>query len=147
MKRLSYNRIAVCVALLLCLTLLAACGREVSSAVWEDATYTEDTALGQGSKTVDVYVTAADRSVKLTVKTDADTLGAALLDLGLIEGEAGQFGIYIKKVNGITADYDIDASWWGLNKVLSDGTRETMPVGVDGVNIAGGEAYELVYSK
>lgn len=149
MKRISQNKIIVSFALLLCMTLLlSACGsREVLPQVWEDATYTEDTTLGEGSKMVDVYVTAADKSVKLTVKTDEEKLGAALLALGVIEGDMGEFGIYIKVVNGMTADYSVDASWWGFNKVLPDGTRETMMTGVDGVTIADGEAYELIYSK
>lgn len=149
MKRISQNRIIVSFALLLCMTLLlSACGsREVLPEVWEDATYTEDTTMGEGSKMVDVYVTAADKSVKLTVKTDEEKLGAALLALGIIEGDMGEFGIYIKVVNGMTADYGVDASWWGFNKVLPDGTRETMMTGVDGVTISDGEAYELIYSK
>lgn len=149
MKRISQNKIIVSFALLLCMTLLlSACGsREVLPEVWEDATYTEDTTMGEGSKMVDVYVTAADKSVKLTVKTDEEKLGAALLELGIIEGDMGEFGIYIKVVNGMTADYGVDASWWGFNKVLPDGTRETMMTGVDGVTISDGEAYELIYSK
>ena len=149
MKRISQNKIIVSFALLLCMTLLlSACGsREVLPEVWEDATYTEDTTLGEGSKMVDVYVTAADKSIKLTVKTDEENLGAALLALGIVDGDMGDFGLYVKVVNGMTADYDVDASWWGFNKVLPDGTRETMMTGVDGVTIADGEAYELIYSK
>ena len=150
MKRISSNRIIVIsVALLLCLTvLLSACGnKEVLPEVWEDATYKEDTTLGEGSKTVDVYVTAGEKSVKLTIKTDEKTLGAALKALSIIEGDESEFGIYIKKTNGIVADYDIDASWWGFNKVLEDGTREIMLTGVDNIDIVGGEVYELIYSK
>lgn len=149
MKRISQNKIIVSFALLLCMILLlSACGsREVLPEVWEDATYTEDTTMGEGSRKVDVYITAADKSVKLTVKTDEEKLGAALLALGIIDGDMGEFGIYIKVVNGMTADYGVDASWWGFNKVLPDGTRETMMTGVDGVTISDGEAYELIYSK
>ena len=149
MKRILQNKIIVSFALLLCMTLLlSACGsREVLPQVWEDATYTEDTTLGEGAKTVDVYVTAADKSIKLTVKTDEETLGAALLALGVVAGDQSEFGLYVKVVNGMTADYSVDASWWGFNKVLPDGTRETMMTGVDGVTIADGEAYELIYSK
>ena len=149
MKRISQNKIIVSFALLLCMTLLlSACGsREVLPQVWEDATYTEDTTLGEGSKMVDVYVTAADKSVKLTIKTDEENLGAALLALGIVDGDMGDFGLYVKVVNGMTADYDVDASWWGFNRVLPDGTRETMMTGVDGVTISDGEAYELIYSK
>lgn len=150
MKRISSNKIiVVSVSLLLLVTmLLSACGKkEVLPEIWENATYTEDTTLGEGTKVVDVYVTAGEKSVKLTIKTDAKTLGDALKALSIIEGDDSEFGIYIKKTNGIVADYDIDASWWGLNKVLEDGTREIMMTGVDGVDIVGGEVFELIYSK
>ena len=150
MKRISSNKIiVVSVSLLLLVTmLLSACGKkEVLPEIWENATYTEDTTLGEGTKVVDVYVTAGEKSVKLTIKTDEKTLGDALKALNIIEGDDSEFGIYIKKTNGIVADYDIDASWWGFNKVLEDGTREIMLSGVDGVDIVGGEVFELIYSK
>ena len=150
MKRISSNRIIVIsVALLLCLTmLLSACGKkEVLPEIWENATYKEDTTLGEGTKVVDVYVTAGEKSVKLTIKTDEKTLGDALKALNIIEGDDSEFGIYIKKTNGILADYNVDASWWGFNKVLEDGTREIMLSGVDSVDIVGGEVFELIYSK
>ena len=150
MKKITQNKvIIVSIALLLFMTtLLSACGpREVLPQVWDNATYTQDTTLGDGTKTVYVYVTAADKSIKLTVKTDAEKLSDALLALGLVDGEQGDYGLYVKTVNGMLADYDIDASWWGFNKVLSDGTREMMMVGIDGATIADGEAYELIYSK
>ena len=149
MKRISSKVFVISVSLLLFVTmLLSACGKkEVLPEVWENATYKEDVTLGEGAKTVDVYVTAGEKSVKLTIKTDEKTLGAALKALSIIEGDESEFGIYIKKTNGIVADYDIDASWWGFNKVLEDGTRETMLTGVDSVDIVDGETYELIYSK
>ena len=150
MKKITQKKIiVVSFALLLCMTvLLSACGpREVLPQVWDNATYTQDTTLGEGAKTVDVYVSAAEKTIKITVKTDDEMLGDALLALGLVDGEQGDYGLYVKVVNGMTADYDIDASWWGFNKVLPDGTREMMMVGIDGAAIADGEAYELIYSK
>ncbi|MBQ9079681.1 MAG: hypothetical protein IJY27_01265 [Clostridia bacterium] len=149
MKTISQNKIiVVSMALLLCVTmLLSACGKKQLPELWNNATYTDDTVLGEGTKTVDVYVTAAEKSVKLTIKTDAETLGEALKALSLIDGDESEFGMYVKVVNGMTADYDVDASWWGFNKVLADGTREMMMSGVDSANIADGEAYELIYSK
>lgn len=110
--------------------------------VWADAVYREDTELGEGSKTVYITVQANEKSVIFTVHTDEETLGAALLELNLVEGETSQYGLYIKKVNGMTADYDIDQTYWGFFK---DG--EYMMVGVDSAEIADGDRYELVYSK
>jgi hypothetical protein len=110
--------------------------------LWKDATYLEDTEFGEGAKTVTVKVIAEDKSVTFTVKTDAKTLGEALLAHGLIAGDQGDFGLYVKVVNGITADYDIDQSYWGFSK-----NGEYMMTGVDGTAIADGEVYELTYTK
>ena len=77
------------------------------------------------------------------VSTDSSkNLGQALMDAGLIEGEEGAYGLYVKVVDGITADYDVDQSWWGLYK---DG--EMLITGVDSTPIADGDHFELVYSK
>ena len=134
--------IASVLLLALCLT-LAACGAYTDSDVlWEDAHYTEDTTLGEGAKTVVVTVTAGEKSVVFTIKTDEAILGDALMAHGLVEGEAGQFGLYVKKVNGITADYDVDQSYWGFYK-----GGDYMMTGVDMTEFADGECYELVYTK
>lgn len=113
-----------------------------TDALWEDAAYTADTTLGDGAKTVEVEVKAGEHRVTFTVKTDAETLGEALLALGLIDGDAGPFGLYIKKVNGITADFDVDQSYWAFYK-----NGEMMMTGADGTVIADGEHYEFEYAK
>ncbi len=110
--------------------------------LWANATWRSDKSFGEGAKTVLVEVKAGDQSITFTVKTDAEKLGDALIAHGIIEGEDGQFGLYIKKVNGILADYDIDRSYWGFYK-----NGEYMMTGVDGTSIADGEHYELVYTK
>ena len=110
--------------------------------LWKDATYLEDAEFGEGAKTVKVKVIAEDKSVTFTVKTDAATLGEALLAHNLIAGDQGDFGLYVKVVNGITADYDVDQSYWGFSK-----NGEYMMTGVDGTAIADGEVYELTYTK
>lgn len=48
------------------------------------------------------------------LSTDKSTVGDALLEEGLIEGEPGAYGLYVKKVNGIVADYDIDRTYWAF---------------------------------
>lgn len=110
--------------------------------LWANATYLEDTTFGEGAKTVTVKVIVEDKSVTFTLKTDAETLGEALLAHNLIAGEKGDFGLYVKVVNGITADYDVDQSYWGFSK-----NGEYMMTGVDGTAIADGEVYELTYTK
>ena len=110
--------------------------------LWEDATYVEDTEFGNGETTVNVEVKAGEHSVSFTINTDKTTLGEALLEHSLIEGEDSQYGLYVKKVNGILADYDINGSYWGFYK-----NGEYMMSGVDSTEIADGEHYELVYEK
>lgn len=121
---------------------LLGCSRPAAEGLWDNATYTEDAVIGEGAITVRVSVTAEDKTVLLTVKTDKTVLGDALMEYGLIAGEEGAYGLYIKTVNGILADYDIDGYYWGFYQ-----NGEYMLTGVDTTPIADGEAYELVRTK
>lgn len=136
-KRILSLLLILCLALTLC-----ACGKEKTPDLWADALYTEDTELGQGAKTVTVQVTADEKTVTLTINTDCATLGEALMEHGLVEGQMGEFGLYIKKVNGITADYDVDQTYWGFYR-----GGEYMMSGVDTTEILSGECYELIRTK
>jgi hypothetical protein len=134
------NSILLLLALVIC---LSSCATPVDlGELWEDATYVEDTEFGNGETTVNVEVKAGEHSVSFTINTDKTTLGEALLEHSLIEGEDSQYGLYVKKVNGILADYDINGSYWGFYK-----NGEYMMSGVDSTEIADGEHYELVYTK
>lgn len=114
----------------------------VASDLWVDAVYKENTELGSGSKIVEVEVKADSKSVIFTIKTDKDTLKDALLEHDLIAGEESEFGLYVKTVNGITADYDTDGAFWSLSK-----NGEALNTGVDGAQISNNERYELTYTK
>ena len=46
------------------------------------------------------------------VNTDKETVGDALLEQNLIEGDDSEYGLYVKTVNGITVDYDTDHTYW-----------------------------------
>lgn len=115
---------------------------EENIGLWESATYLEDTEVGQGSKEMVVEVKAGEKSVKITVHTDETTVGAALLANNLIAGDAGQYGLYIKEVNGITADYDVNQTYWAF---YIDG--EYAVSGVDSTDITEGAVYQLEYTK
>ncbi len=110
--------------------------------IWQDATYVQDTELGKGSKTFTFKVEVEENSVTFTIHTDAETVGKALLDLGLIEGENGQWGLYVKKVNGMLADYDVDQTHWAFYI-----NGEYGMTGVDYTSISEGEEYSFVRSK
>ena len=58
-----------------------------------------------------------DKSGNITVfevHTDKTTVGAALLELGIIEGDKDTYGLYVKTVNDITLDYDKDKKYWAF---------------------------------
>ena len=129
------------VLLLICMV-FTACNTVSAEGLWENATYRRDMEFGKGAKTVEVEVKVGEESVTFTLHTDKETLGEALLEHDLIDGEEGAYGLYVKFVNGIEADYDKDGSYWGFYK-----SGEMMLVGVDGAVIADGEHYELVREK
>lgn len=110
--------------------------------VWKDATVTEDATYGEGAVTIQVEVKAEDKSVTLTIKTDKETLGDALTEHNLIDGDKSEYGLYVKQVIGMTADYDVDQSYWSFSK-----NGEMMMTGVDGENISDGAHYEITYTK
>ena len=112
------------------------------SGLWEQATYVEDTELGTGSKTVTVICCAEDRSVTFTIHTNKETVGEALLEHQLISGEPGAYGLYVKVVNGITADYDVNQCYWAFYE-----NDDYAMSGVDLTNIEEGTIYKLIYTK
>ena len=120
---------------------LVSCNKGESD-VWESAAYTEDKTFGEGAKTVIVEVKAQEKSVTFTVKTDKDTVGAALMEHGLIDGEEGPYGLYVKAVNGMKADYDTDQRYWAFYV-----NGEISMTGVDTTEITEGVTYQMIYSK
>ena len=117
-------------------------GTVEDSGAWENATYLNDKEFGNGKTTVQVEVKAEGQSVTFTIHTDKNILGDALTEHELIAGEEGQYGLYIKLVNGIEADYDKDQTYWAFYK-----NGEYMMSGVDTTEISDGEHYELVKEK
>ena len=108
-----------------------------------DTSANDVTTVGQGQKQFDFSVFDLDgNETKFIVKTDAETVGKALIDAGLIEGEDGPYGLYVKKVNGVLADYDKDQTYWAF---YVDG--EYGMNGVDKTDIEDGKVYSFRVSK
>lgn len=141
MKKSIVVTLCIIIALLLCVYFIPQ--KDMSSnELWENAKYTEDATLGQGEKTLHILVSAGDKEITLTVKTDKKTVGEALKEHNLIDGENGEFGLYVKYVNGIRADYDKDKCYWSLNK---DG--KPTQAGVDFTEFKDGDVFELKVEK
>ena len=77
-----------------------------------------------------------------SITTDKSTVGAALLEEGLIVGEDGQYGLYVTEVNGIVADYNVDGTYWAF---YVDGAYASS--GVDTTDIVDGSTYSFKVEK
>ena len=109
---------------------------------WADAKHLCDTTLGNGKTTFYFEVKADEQSITFTINTNKTTVGDALLELGLIEGKSGQYGLYVKKVNGMLADYDVDQTYWALY-INGDYAMS----GVDTTNVEAGSTYTMERAK
>jgi len=76
------------------------------------------------------------------IHTDAEVVGDALLALDLISGDVGEYGLYVKSVNGITADYDVDQTYWAFYV-----NGEYATAGVDTTVIEEGTTYSFKVEK
>lgn len=111
----------------------------VSSAVSSTITQTQATVLGNGNTKFNFTVTDLDgKETSFEINTDKTTVGDALLEQGLIAGEDGPYGLYVKTVNGITVDYDTDGKYWAF---YVNGEYATS--GVDTTNVVSGETYSF----
>ena len=74
--------------------------------------------------------------------SSAASVGEALVAEGLIEGHETEYGLYIDTVNGITADWDNDQTYWAF---YINGEYAT--TGIDGTEIVADTTYGLTLTK
>ena len=115
-----------------------ACGKKEEAST-ETKVYEDGAVIGEGAASFELTVvnTAGDE-VTFEVKTDEETVGAALLENKVIAGEDGQYGLYVKTVNGETVDYDKDGKYWAFYI-----NGEYGMTGVDTTEIVEGDSYAL----
>ena len=87
-------------------------------------------------------VTASGETKVFLVKTDKEIVGEALVDAGLISGEEGPYGLYVKTVDGETVDYDTHGKYWAFYVDGSYGLT-----GVDVTKIEAGKEYSFRAEK
>lgn len=101
------------------------------------------TALGEGVHAfMFTVVDGEGKETHFAINTDKETVGEALLELELIKGEPGAYGLYVKEVNGITADYDVNQTYWAFYV----GGEYAMS-GVDTTTIEEGASYAFKVEK
>lgn len=96
----------------------------------------------EGQKTVTVTVVHKDGSEKLfTCKTTEAYLGPVLLAEKIVEGDMGDYGLFITAADGEIADYSVDGGWWAVYK-----GEEQTTTGADQVVIEDGDSFRIVYT-
>ena len=98
-----------------------------------------------GSKNITIsVVNSKAETTEYRLKTDAQFLRQAMDEAeGLTyTGTEGAYGLMISAVNGETADYNVDASYWGF---FVNG--EYCNYGIDQQPVNDGDAFSIVYTK
>ena len=95
-----------------------------------------------GRKAITVTVVHGDGTAKdFHCSTDGEYLGQVLLATGIAEGTDGPYGLEIHSVDGETADWNVDQSYWALYI-----GEEYATTGADGIVLTDGGVYRLVYT-
>lgn len=94
----------------------------------------------EGTKNITFTVIGKDQNAQeFKIKTEREYLANALADENLITyDESGFYTV----INGETADYSADGSWWCIKKDGAD-----LTVGMNEQPIADGENYQAVFTK
>ena len=95
-----------------------------------------------GAKEITVTVVHKDGTSKNFVyNTDEEYLGPVLLAEELVVGEEGPYGLSISAVDGETADWNVDQSYWAL--FIGE---EYATTGADSTPVYDGSVFKLVYT-
>ena len=95
-----------------------------------------------GAKTVMVDVVHSDGTQKEFVyHTDMEYLGELLLSEELVQGDAGEYGLYITVVDGEEAIYETDGAYWALYQ-----NGDYAMQGADETTLSDGDSFSVVYT-
>lgn len=148
------KRIKKSLSLILCIVLIVVMAlftigcndneNKETTATKEAVTTVKDSnVLGEGdSQFMFTVVDKEGNETEFEIHTDKKIVGEALLELDLIAGEDGDYGLYVKEVNGITADYETDGTYWAF--YVND---EYATAGVDTTEIVEGSSYAFKVEK
>ena len=110
--------------------------------IWNTNTIITTTTMNTSMVTMSIITTMSTTTTMVfTITTTETTLRAALEQQGLIEGVEGDYGLYIYTVDGETI-HESHHDWWRLTK-----NGELSELGVDHIQLADGDRYELSFVK
>ena len=151
MKMTKVSQLRQKLSVILCMMLIAAmafgttgCNDKTSQEAAPDTVVSaESQVLGEGKTQFTFTVTDQEGTESsFEIHTDKETVGEALLECGLIAGDEGAYGLYVKEVNGIVADYDTDGTYWSFYI-----NGEYASTGVDTTTITEGDTYSFKVEK
>lgn len=103
------------------------------------------TEVGEGAANFELTIVDKDGVTHLyRVHTNVGMMGEALTEVGLIDGEQGPYGMYIKSVLGQVLDYETDGMYWSfyVNGEYAQTGVDQIPVEHDGKYMLKAEAAE-----
>ncbi len=109
------------------------------------ASYDSENPLHRGSGKTEFHFSVTDGAGTTSywvIHTDKATVGEALEALGLIAGEEGTYGLYVKTVTGLTVDYDTDKAYWAFYE-----NGQYAMTGADKTPIVAGASYAFKVEK
>lgn len=153
MRKIDFSKVVKLSVILVLIAAMALCMVSCdgnTDAQTTDSVSTTEAPADSGSEGPEVHkytitVTVIDdkgESEEFEVKTNCENLADALLEAKIVEGETGDYGLYIKYANGIRADYELDGAYWSLSK-----GGEMLMTGASDTPIADGDKFELTYTK
>lgn len=98
-----------------------------------------------GSKKIEIdVVNDAGETETYNVKTDAEFLRQAMEETKKLtfSGEESEYGMMVTEVNGVTADYNVDQSYWAFYV-----NNEYCNYGIDEQPVADGDVFRIEYTK
>ncbi len=99
----------------------------------------------KGSKTITISVVDSKKqTVTYTTKTDAEFLRQVMEETeGLtFSGNESEYGLMVTVVNGETADFNVDGSYWAF--YIND---EYCNYGIDSQPVTDGDSFKIEYTK
>lgn len=130
----------VCVVLIAAMALLATgCSGGKDDHRVSDPVITGGETLGEGTNEFTfVVVDGEGKEVSAQIRTDKTVVGEALMELGIIDGDAGPYGLYVKTVNGEYYTYEDHGKYWSF---YENGNYALL--GVDMTDIVPGTTYMM----
>lgn len=94
-----------------------------------------------GEKKITVEIVFSESNKKtIEINTKSEYLRGALEEKSLISGTESSYGLYVTKVDGVTAD-EAKKQWWCFTK-----NGEAVMTGVDVIPIKDGDKFEITLS-